>query len=139
MKRLALFSVCAFLASVLSASAQTVTAYTCPIRQGPVVVSTVTIPVSALTCGQAPLVAFATDNPTKIAFTDPAVPTAICVYTDPPTGVLSLLPFGSATYTASCAPVNSSGGLTPDSLPSNTFTRPGILAPVVTGVKVYRE
>lgn len=136
-----------FLALFVStvASAQTVTSYTCKVKQGPVTVATITIPATPASCNQPQPTSVLTDNPTTISFDDPAFPASpaptsrACVYVDPPvTGALALLPFGNIVYTALCAPVNTAGGVTADSLASNGFTRPGVLAPVLTGVKVYR-
>lgn len=127
-------------------SAQTVTGYTCPIRQGPVIVATISIPIASplLACNQPAPVVNGTDNPTKVTFEDPAFPKApdpaarACVYTDPPTGVLASLPFGATLYTGTCT-ADTSTGSSPASLVSNTFTHPGIQPPVLTGVRIYRD
>lgn len=147
MKRLACFSVCVFLASVLAASAQApvITGYTCPIRQGgPVPVATLSVPLGSFVWNQAPPVITSTVNPGKLAIDDPAFPPSPDpasrkgIYTDTPlTGVLALLAIGGVGYTASCT-ADSSAGSSPLSLPSATFTRIAIVPNTPTGVQIYK-
>lgn len=140
----ALLAVLVFLVAPLAA--QTVTGYTCPIKQGPVTVATLAIPVASplLACNQPAPVVNGTDNPTKVAFDDPAFPKApdpaarACIYSDPPTGVLAALPFSpTISYTSTCT-ADTSTGSSPASLPSNAFTHPGIQPPALAGIQVYR-
>lgn len=124
----------------VSASAQAPTGYVLKLStQAGAAVSTTPLALSAVTCGvtpKAPPPSGAVTNPKKVIWDDPAAPTtADCVYTDPGTGPLFALPFGATAYLMVADVVNSAG-TSPDSLPSNSFTHPGTVAPALTGVRV---
>lgn len=123
-----------------AAQAQPVTGYVLKLStQAGAAVSTTPLPLSAVVCGQTPKIpppSGAVANPRRLVFDDPSSPTtADCVWTDPGTGPLFALPFGAISYLAVIDAVNSVG-TSPDSLASNSFTRPGTVAPALTGVRV---
>ncbi len=136
MKYLAPLLVALLMPSV--AHAQAITGYVLKLStQAGAAVSTTPLGLTVVTCGVTPkaTVSSAT-NPKKVIWDDPAAPTtADCVYTDPGTGPLFALPFGATAYLAIVNATNSVG-MSPDSLPSNSFTRPGTVAPALTGVRV---
>lgn len=74
-------------------------------------------------------------NPTKIYFDDIVNTGKVCLYTDPGTGVLFSVPFGTQVYEARVSATNS-GGTSPDSLVSNSFSHPGAPPTAPTGLKV---
>ncbi len=135
----ALLAVCLLLLAH-SASAQTITGYVLKLStQAGAAVSTTPLALSVVTCGvspKAPPPSGSPTNPKKVMWDDPASPaTADCLYTDPGTGPLFALPFGATAYLAVIDATNSAG-TSPDSLPSNSFTHPGTVAPALTGVRV---
>jgi len=77
-------------------------------------------------------------NPSKILFDDPANAGKVCIWTDPGTGVLFSLPFGTTVYEATITALNSAGE-SPESVRSNPFGRPGTVAPAPTGLKFTRQ
>lgn len=123
----------------VSASAQAPTGYVLKLSTvAGAAVSTTPIALSAVTCGVTPKATApaGVTNPKKVVWDDPTQPTtADCVYTDPGTGPLFALPFGATAYRAIVATVNDAGTAA-DSLPSNSFTHPGTVAPVLTGIRV---
>jgi hypothetical protein len=101
---------------------------------------TTPIAVAAFLCGQTPKlppITTAQANPSKIAFDDPADATKDCVFVDNGSGPLLSLPFGNQTYTATIAAVNAVG-VGPASTVSNDFTRPGVVAAALTGLRVTK-
>lgn len=121
-------------------TAQPALSYTLKIfNQGaPAPISATTIPIASFTCNAVAPVTTNTANPNKIVFDDPANAGKVCLFTDAlPTGPLLGLPFGSGIYVASLV-VNNSAGASPDSALSPTFTQPGTILPVPTGLRVYR-
>lgn len=100
--------------------------------------STTPIPAASFTCNQTAPASTVTANPNKVLFTDPDNVGKVCLFTDQsPTGPLLSLPFGTGTYTATIAIVNSAG-TGPKSLASPTFTQPGSVGNAPTGLRVYR-
>lgn len=138
MKYLAPLLVALLMPSV--AHAQAITGYVLKLQtQAGAAVSTTPLALSTVTCGvtpKAPPPTGSPTNPKKVIWDDPAAPTtADCIYTDPGTGPLFALPFGATAYLAVIDATNAAG-TSPDSLPSNSFTRPGTVAPALTGVRV---
>ncbi len=138
MKYLAPLLVALLMPSV--AHAQAITGYVLKLNtQAGAAVSTTPLSLTAVTCGvtpKAPPPTGSPTNPKKVIWDDPAAPTtADCVYSDPGTGPLFALPFGATAYLAIVNATNSAG-TSPDSLPSNSFTRPGTVAPALTGIRV---
>lgn len=101
--------------------------------------STTTLPASGFVCGVTPKLASPSGtfaNPKRVVIDDPAAPTtADCVFTDAGAGPLLALPFGTQQYNAVIDVVNSAG-TSADSLVSNSFSRPGTVAPAPTGLRV---
>jgi len=132
-------TVLALAAGALTLHAQAPTGYVLKLStQAGAAVSTTPIPLSLVTCGITPktTISGGVTNPKKVIWDDPASPATLdCVYTDPGTGPLFALPFGATAYLA-VVDVTNSAGTSPDSLPSNSFTRPGTVAPALTGVRV---
>lgn len=122
-----------------NAQAQAVTALQLVISSPTVVVSTTTLPMSVLNCGQTPLPAAVTAaqvNPLHLTVTDPNNPAAYCVYADPGTGPLASLPFAnSLLYTATADWVNVAGTSSASAV-SNPFSRPGVVAPAPTNLRL---
>lgn len=108
------------------------------IQGGTTTVQTPTVmPITSFVCNTtkpadpvAPVV-----NPTKIYFDDPVNVGKICLYTDPGSGVLFSVPFGTQVYEGRISATNA-GGTGPDSSVSNSFSHPGAPPLVLTGLKV---
>jgi len=129
-----------FVLATTNLHAQAITGYVLKISTSAgAPVSTTPVPLSSVECGVAPKIPPASGgvvNPKRVVWDDPSSPAALdCVYTDPGAGPLSALPFGATAYLMVADAVNSVG-TSPDSLPSNSFTRPGTVAPALTGVRV---
>lgn len=139
MRRLILFSV--ILLCAARANAQPITTYTLTIYQGSTtgtVQSTTPIPVGAtgFVCNLARTVVTGPQvNPTKLYVNDPVNAGQDCVYTDPGTGPLAALPFGSTSYVATLKAVNSAGSSS-EGAASNSFTRPGVVPTAPVGTRV---
>lgn len=120
-----------------AAAAQATDSYGLWISNGGPPVLTV-LSATSFVCNQA-VVAGGTVNPDKVKFTDPD-PTHAgkdCVYQDPGTGPLLVLPLGPANYTAQLdarAGTLASGLSTPPA----PFTKPGVAPPVPTGVRILK-
>lgn len=120
------------------ASAQAITAYQLKIWNvgAPAPFSTTTLSVANIVCNQTPITSPPTvTNPTRFEFDDVANVGKVCIFTDTGTGPLLSLPFASTPLQATLAAVNSAG-TSPDSVASNSFTRPGVAPPVPTGARV---
>lgn len=140
------FRICAFaimsLCLASAASAQAPTSYTIKIfNQGaPAPFTTANLPIAALTCGvtpKIPPIPTTAVNPLKVVLDDPADVTKDCIYADPGTGPILSLPFGSQVYTATLV-ANYPAGSSADSGVSNPFSRPGVVGPVPTGLRISR-
>lgn len=137
MKRLVLVLIC-LCVYTSPVWAQPPTSYTLVISTGTTVVSTTTITAVNFLCNQTPPTGTTTVNPTRVVFNDPTNAGQACIFTDNgTTGPLSSLPFGAAVYTATLAATNTVGTSGP-SLPSPSFTHPGAVPGVLTGVSVIR-
>lgn len=132
---------CIFALVAVTAFAQPPTAYTLKIfNQGASQpVSTTVLPASGFVCGLTPKLPTPTGavaNGKRLVIDDPANPATMdCLYVDPGTGPLVSLPFGVQVYTATINVVNSAG-TSSDVASLNSFTHPGTVAPVPTGVRV---
>ncbi len=140
--RIFILCVGVFLLSVAPIEAQPPSSYLLKIsNQGATApFSTSTLLASGFVCNQTPklIVSGSQLNPTKVAFDDPANPTgADCVFVDSGAGPLLALPFSTQAYTATLAIVNTAG-TSPDSVASNSFSRPGLVATAPAGVRVGR-
>jgi hypothetical protein len=119
-----------------SASAQTITKWTIrTYNQG--APSPLTAPVDLLaanvTCNIDPATLTVGPNPTKAAWDDILNVGKVCVWTDPGTGPLVSTPFGG-TYEATLTATNSAG--TSAESARAPFTHPGLVPPVVTGLRL---
>jgi hypothetical protein len=135
---LALF---ALLALNSPAQAQTITSYTLKVwavsTPPPTLpISTTPIPAANFVCNQtAPTVPATVANPTHVFFDDTVNIGKVCIYTDTGTGPLLALPFTTQPMNATIAATNGTG-TSADSVASNSFTRPGVAPPALTGVRV---
>lgn len=130
------------LALAVPAHAQAPTSYTLKIsNQGAAAPFTsAVLPASAWLCGQTPKVVLTTTstNPIRALVDDPATPTtADCIYVDPGTGPILALPFGTQVYTATLMATYPAGS-SADSPASNPFSRPGVVGPAPTGLRLSR-
>lgn len=96
-----------------------------------------TIPMTSLTCGlpsgtQAPGVIH---NPNRFFVPDPADATKECQYTDPGTGPLLSLPFGTQVYYVTAAFINSVGP-SPESPVSSFFDHAGTVPVAPARVRI---
>ncbi len=138
-----LFTLLALVVSPFVVSAQSPTSYTLTIYAAgtTTVIGTPTVmAASAFVCNQATVVGTGTVNPNVIEFADPD-PTHVnmaCVYSDPGTGPLSVLPFGAASYEATAIATNSLGSSV-ESARALPFTRPGLLPAVLTFLKIIHR
>lgn len=143
MTRRVLGLVAVVLALAIPAHAQAPTSYTLKIsNQGAAAPFTsAVLPASGFTCGVTPKIPpFTTTsvNPSKVVIDDPAAPTtADCIYTDPGTGPILSLPFGTQIYTSTISATYPAGP-SPDSLVSNPFSRPGVVGSAPTGLRMSR-
>jgi hypothetical protein len=132
--------VLALLAMPSLAQAQAPTSYTLKVfNQGATTpVTTTVLPASAFPCGQQKAVVLATThNATKVSFNDPADVTLDCRYTDPGTGPLLALPFGTNVYVVTLNMTNSIGLTSPDSGSSNPFDHAGTAPLAPANVRVH--
>ncbi len=77
-------------------------------------------------------------NPNVAEFDDPSNPGRVCIYIDNGTGPLGTLPFGVTSYDAGVLATNSLGSSSSESLRSVSFTHPGQLPAVLTGLRIIR-
>lgn len=134
---LSTITVLALLICAQDVGAQTITGYQLRVYLtggGAAPVTTYDIASAAVTCGQpkTPVPTAGVTNPNTAVWDDPANATLDCRWVDNGTGPLFALPFSlTSTYTSRMVAVNAAGA-SPESLASNSFTRPGqpLAAPV---------
>lgn len=139
MKRLVPTALFALVA--IPAFAQAPTSYTLKIsNQGASApFTTAVLPATAFVCGLTPKIVVTTTsvNPAKVVIDDPADITKDCVYTDPGTGPIFALPFGTQVYTATIV-ATYPAGVSADSNVSNPFQKPGVVGSAPSGLRLSR-
>lgn len=102
-------------------------------------VSTFDFTAAQVQCGQAKSTApSAVLNPTVVRWDDPADPARDCVWTDTGTGPLFAIPFSATNvYRGRLVAVNAAGQ-SPESAPSNPFSRPGLAPAAPVNVRLIR-
>lgn len=135
------FAAIGLCAAPTSAAAQGLTGYQVRVYLSGATAPTTTydIPLSAVVCGQQKQsVNGPVTNPTILLWDDPANPALDCLWIDQGNGPIFALPFSlTNTYAARLVAVNLAGQ-SPESAPSNPFSRPGQVLGAPGNVRLYR-